>query len=104
MCKEVAAINDGANVENFSAQSCQLFLILKAILVHNRACAPKFEEQTRAHVLCALQAPMQVETNLRDKACNLVKRPMCSRAAPCNVGNMLMSRRMCWRVNKQTGS
>ena len=74
-------------MESCGAQPCQLLLILKGILVHSRACALKFGGQTWAHMLCALQAPMQVETNLRDKACNWVKRSMCSRAAPSYVGS-----------------
>ena len=79
MCKDVAA----RSIEQLGktpVHSC-VVVHLKGILVHSRACAPYFEEQARAHMQCALQAPMQVETNLQDKACRQVMRTMCSRAA-----------------------
>ena len=54
---------------------------------------------------CALQTPLKVETNLRDKACRRVKRRMGSRAAQNQGGSVAKESRMCRRAgaNEQVG-
>lgn len=44
---------------------------------------------------CALQTPLKVETNLRDKACRRVKRRMGSRAAQNQGGSVVKESRVC---------